>query len=239
LSITEMLKSLARIAGYEVHRRDLSHGASRSAAIAARGVDVVLDVGASEGQYVQRLRDFGYQRRVVSFEPLPDAFAVLSKRLSRDAGWRGVNAAAGEETGIAHLQVPESTVTSSVLTAREELRSRIEAATPVRSIEVEMVALDDIWDDHVSSSETPFLKIDVQGYEHAVLNGCRRRLAQVLLVEVEMGLIQLYEAGSTIYDLLPRMHAEGFAVISIDAGFVDRHTGQVLDVDVLMGRPMT
>jgi hypothetical protein len=37
-----------------------------------------------------------------------------------------------------------------VLVARDELRSRITAAAPVRAIEVQMVALDDIWDDRVS-----------------------------------------------------------------------------------------
>jgi FkbM family methyltransferase len=150
MSITKTLKSLARTAGYDVHRRDLSHGARRSAAFAARGVDVVLDVGANEGQYVRQLREFGYERRIVSFEPFPEAFAVLSNRFSRDVSWRGVNAAAGEGAGTARLQVPESTVTSSVLVARDELRSRITAAAPVRAIEVQMVALDDIWDDHVS-----------------------------------------------------------------------------------------
>ncbi len=73
----EQIKRIVRRLGYDIERRDLSHPARRAAAMQTRGVDLVLDIGANLGQYVDRLRDFGYDGRIVSFEPLPDAFRVL------------------------------------------------------------------------------------------------------------------------------------------------------------------
>ena len=76
MTVKDSLKHIAALAGYEVHRRDLAHAARRNAAMAVRGIDVVFDIGANEGQYVRELREFGYGGRIVSFEPLPQAFPL-------------------------------------------------------------------------------------------------------------------------------------------------------------------
>ena len=41
------------------------------------GIDTVLDVGANVGQTGQMLRDLHYRGRIISFEPLSEAFKVL------------------------------------------------------------------------------------------------------------------------------------------------------------------
>jgi hypothetical protein len=106
----------------------------------------------------------------------------------------------------------------------------------VQQLTVDVVALDDIWDAVVGPTDRTLLKIDTQGYENAVLDGVEHHLNDVALVEIEMALTELYLGGSTIHSLLPRLHAGGFDVISIDSGFVNAATGQVLDVDMLLGR---
>ena len=233
----ETFKRAAAKLGYVVHRRDQTHEMSRDRAMQLRGVDLVLDVGANHGQYATGLRMCGYLGRIVSFEPIPAVYEDLVRTHGPDARWTGRQAAVGAAAGSAELNVSASSVLSSILDARNELSSRIPAAVATEKIVVPVVTLDDLWDELVPSRATTMLKIDVQGFEHSVLDGIAAHLDQIPLIEMEMGLQKLYEGGSTIHDVLPRLHQAGFEVISIDSGFVDVATGQVLDIDVLAGRP--
>lgn len=233
----QLAKRGAQAANLDVHRLDLAHPARRAAAMRAQGVDVVLDVGANCGQYVRWLRQSGYSGRIVSFEPIPEMFEAMERALAADVGWIGVQAAVGAVAGHVALNVSGDTVTSSILTPRQSLTSRIQSAEPERTTEVEVVTIDGVWPDHVGEKSSVLLKVDVQGFEHSVLDGALRSLPHVALLEIEMGLTQLYEGGSTLYDLLPRVHALGFEIVSLDCGYVDASSGQVLDIDMLLARP--
>ena len=46
--------------------------------IRATGASIVIDVGAGIGQFVGWLRSEGYEGRIVSFEPVTEAFAQCS-----------------------------------------------------------------------------------------------------------------------------------------------------------------
>jgi len=61
-------------------------------------------------------------------------------------------------------------------------------------------------------------------------------LARTHVIDIEMALSRNYEGGSSIYDLMPRLHALGFQALSVEPGFMDRATEQVLDADVLLVR---
>lgn len=230
------IRDAAAKIGYDIHRRDLSHSARRAAAIRCRSVDLVLDVGANSGQYVSWLREFGFAKRIVSFEPLPGSFSEITRTFGDDPRWEGRNDAVGAACGFAELNVSQSSVLSSILKTTAELDSRIPEAKISERIRVPVVSLDSVWDELVPNESTVMLKVDVQGFEHSVLDGIEDHLDDVQLIEIEMGLQRLYEGGSTIHDLLPRLQTAGFSVISIDSGFVDRETGQVLDIDLLAGR---
>lgn len=232
-----VLKRLFASAGYEVHRRDLSHSACRAAAMKRCGIDAVLDVGANAGQYVGWLREYGYSGRVVSIEPIEHVFAEMQRRLASDKNWTGIRAAVGAVEGDLDLLVSESTSLTSALPATPALRAGIPTVTPTARITAPLTTVDVLVEQQNLLSAPLLLKLDVQGFEHAVLDGAEATLGRLAMIEVEMALVPLYESGSTIHDLLPRLHDLGFEVVSIGkGGFTDATTGQVFDIDVLMTR---
>jgi hypothetical protein len=80
------------------------------------------------------------------------------------------------------------------------------------------------------------VKIDVQGFEAAVLDGLTEHVRSVSVIEVEVAMTELYEGAPAPDELLRRLGQDGFDIVSLDRGFVDSVSGQVLDIDVLFER---
>ena len=78
-----------------------------------RQIDLVIDVGANSGQYGGALRAAGYGGRILSFEPLAEAFATLSERCLDDPLWDCHCIAVGAGAGSAVLNVSRDLEASS------------------------------------------------------------------------------------------------------------------------------
>src|SRR5436305_14828945 len=58
-------------------------------------IDLVLDVGARQGEFGRFLRRNGYRGRIVSFEPVCSNYEILTKRTAADTLWSCRNEAVG------------------------------------------------------------------------------------------------------------------------------------------------
>ena len=103
--------------GYDVveYRPDLHPLARRRRLLERAGVDAVLDVGANIGQFAMELRaDLGWRGRIVSFEPLAAAHAMLAARAAEDGRWDAHPYALGDRDGSARIGVAGNSYSSSL-----------------------------------------------------------------------------------------------------------------------------
>lgn len=123
-------------------------------------------MGANEGQYGQALRDrSGYADRLVSFEPVPEAFQVLARRAEQDPAWLCERVALSDHEGESEINVGPATVLSSMLSPQRSLDGTSLAVRGQRTASVILKTLDAAVRPHLRGGERILLKIDVQGYE--------------------------------------------------------------------------
>ena len=228
------LRQAALRLGLDVRR---AHAGGPAAILNGRGVDLVLDVGANRGQYGDDLRRAGYQGRICSFEPLPSAYGALARRASRDPLWDVHEIALGDRDRTAGLNVAANAGTSSsVLPMRERHLRAAPESRYLDTIDVPMRRLATIWAEIVPPACAPFLKLDVQGFEGAVLDGAADHLNELTGLQLEVSLVPLYEGAPTLREILDRTESLGMALAHVEPGFADPNTGELLQMDVLFVR---
>ena len=199
-ALKRFAKRSIRQLGIDIRRTGAAGGTPDLADfLAARQVDVVLDVGANRGQFGQWLRDHGYRDAIVSFEPIGSVFSDLNAAAERDGNWQAHRLAIGSAAGRALLNVSRtpSTARSRPIGGGTAVRY---GSGGVRQEEVEIARLDDLFAPY--RTRTVFPKIDTQGYERPVLEGAREVLSKAVGVQLELPLVNLYECTWSLADAL-------------------------------------
>lgn len=200
-------------------------------------IDVVLDVGANTGQFTSEIRQGGYAGRIVSFEPLSHAHAVLQKASEGDQLWDVYpRCALGDHDGEVEINIAGNSQSSSILPMLESHRSAApESAYQGKEI-VPIKTLDAIVGQYLKDAHAVFLKIDTQGFEWQVLDGARDTLPQVKGILVELSLVPLYEGQHLWKEMIDRLEAAGFTLWAFKPVFSDQVSGRTLQVDGLFFR---
>jgi hypothetical protein len=116
LKIKPLVKRNLRLLAFEIRRTGPGRLPDLTDFLAARDVDVVLDVGAHVGWFGQRLRECGYRGTIVSFEPIGAAFSQLQALAAHDGNWQAHQLALGATAGRTLINVSEKLDFSSILT---------------------------------------------------------------------------------------------------------------------------
>ena len=188
-------------------------------AMRERGITDVLDIGANAGQFVEVLRKDGVQGRVVSVEPLPDAFERLAAKAARDPRWEVERAAVSSSIGTITLNVSSNSVSSSVLPMLERHTEAAPSSVYVATEEVVATTVDDLVARHGLDPERTLLKIDVQGYERAVLEGAAATLDRFGAVRTELSLVALYDGQPLLPDVVQLLDGHGLELWVLEQGF--------------------
>lgn len=177
-------------------------------------VDCVLDVGANRGQFASTLRRSGYGGRIISFEPVPEAFDELLAYAESDERWQVRRLALGDRAGTFPLNVTASTSVSSFLVPTAQYAAGYVGGRIQRIEEVEVARLDAIFDELCTGSGV-FLKTDTQGYDLRVVEGAAGCLDRIVGVQIEMSVIPIYEGATGYVDALRFMQQHGFTATGI------------------------
>lgn len=236
-SLRTILRRWVRRAGFDIVRYTPATNLDlrRQHLLEHHRVSHVLDVGANVGQYAATVRDAGFQGLIVSFEPVPVAFAELEARAARDPRWRTEPWALGAEDGSVTLNVAPKSVVSSPMTATDPYMTSGKLAT-TSSVEAPLFRLDSVWDELSLPDRGVALKARVPGYEWQVLDGAVPRFAMIDLIELSLSPVPLFAGEQPMSVVVDRLQANGYRLVSIDTLRFDADSLRVLQVNAIFAR---
>jgi FkbM family methyltransferase len=196
-------------------------------------INLVIDIGANQGQYASDLRTFGFKGKIISFEPLTSAFEILKKKSEGDSSWEVINSAIGDKDEDSIINISSNSFSSSILDMHENHITDADKNVYYTGTEsIKIKRLDSIFDQYVNSSrDTIFLKIDAQGYEDKILAGAKDCLQYIKGLQIEMPLIELYKGQTLFYPLLQNLYNLGFKLQGLEQGFHHPDTLELYEMD--------
>ena len=215
----------------------MDHMQRQSVLMRDRKIGLVLDIGANKGQYGKILRDnIGYKGLIVSFEPLMDAFVILQQTVASDPLWECHNIAFGDTAGTATINISANSHSSSLLPVSGRALEIEPSAGYIGSQDVVVHRLDAVLDQYTWPGEEIFLKIDTQGYELKILNGALGVMNRFALIQLETSFFEVYRGTTLIGDMIKFLDYIGYRVVSIEPGWENPATGELLEADIIFGR---
>ncbi len=209
----------------------------RTRLLTDRKISLVLDVGANSGQFAQSMRtEYDYAGRIISFEPLKDAFAALEETSANDPLWRCLNLALGDTNAVGRINVSANSYSSSLLDAVDHAIELEPSIGYVADQEITIRRLDGLFDELTLPDDRIYLKIDTQGYETQVLNGALGVLDRFELIQLETSLIPVYHGEPLIGDVIKFLDYLSFRIVSIEPGWYDQKSGELLQTDLIFAR---
>lgn len=200
-------------------------------------VDCVIDVGANDGGFATTIRNLGYAGRIMSFEPLDKPFDALRRKARSDGNWDALQYAVGDIRDEVTINISgNSGLSSSVLPMLEIHTDVAPNSHYVGTQTVTQERLDWLLPEYgVGLGDRAFLKVDVQGYERAVLDGASTLFAnhQIVGLQLELSLVPLYAGAMTYREGLDRADSLGMTLMGLDPVFADPNTGQLLQADAV------
>jgi FkbM family methyltransferase len=202
-------------------------------------VDCVFDVGANIGQYRDLLRDeVEFTGPIVSFEPIPELAADLHAKCSSDAKWFVETTALDREPGPAVLHIMRDSQFSSLLSPASDQptilapwnRVTREVWVDRSTIAIELPR----WREKLGFTR-PFLKLDTQGNDLAVLEGAGEALQAFVGLQSELSFQQIYNDSVGFAEALTRYSQLGFQLSALVPNNVG-HFPSLVEMDCIMFR---
>ncbi|XWW48098.1 FkbM family methyltransferase [Fibrella sp. USSR17] len=192
----------------------------------------VLDIGANIGQSAIAFSLAFPEAKIHSFEPLPDCYDKLKYVAEQLPNVTAHGYALGRETGEISFERNAYSPSSSLLKIARNHINHFPHTGSTISMSVPVVRLDD-YISQLSIKEDLLLKIDVQGYEHHVIEGGKQVLAKSKVVIIETSFEVLYDNQPLFNEVYASMLELGFTYMGSFDQLKSPITGQILQQDAI------
>ena len=192
----------------------------------------ILDIGANEGQFADKMHALFPETLIYSFEPIPEAFDQLEMNFKDIKQITGFNIALGDAAGEITFNKNESMASSSFLEMTDMHTESFDFAVKTSPITVKVDTLD-----HVMNQEKmdfPMLiKIDVQGFEEKVIKGGMDTIKKAEMVICEVSFTELYKGQLLFDDTYQIFKNMGFSYAGSIEQLRSPDTNRILQADAI------
>lgn len=200
-------------------------------------IDTVIDGGANVGQFGLTLRRAGFTGRIYSAEPLSSAFEQLSEVASRDPLWTADHLALSDVEGSVEINISANSVSSSVLPMLAAHSDADPHSVYVAKESAPSTTLDAYVARHGIDPSVTLLKLDVQGYEGAVLASATESIGKFAAAQMELSYVPLYDGQWLADDVIEFLKKHGYELWMFDsAAMYEPESRRLLQCDGIFVR---
>ncbi|MCL6261239.1 FkbM family methyltransferase [Aquiflexum sp. TKW24L] len=191
----------------------------------------IIDIGANEGQFTEKILTLFPNTDVHCFEPISSVFNLLKKNLSYIPKVKFYNYGLGDIEKVVNIFVNEYSPSSSLLPMSDLHKTNFEYAVQTIPDKIEVRTLDSFFP--LSIPKPLLIKIDVQGYEMFVLMGGKNVLSQADVIIIETSFYPLYEGQPLFHDIYQHLLNLGFAYFGNVEQLISSKDNSILQADAV------
>ncbi len=197
-------------------------------------IDLIIDVGANEGQFALESIHAGYNGSIISIEPLTGAYGNLLKNSKKYKNWIVFpRMAVGDKNHLTYINVSQNSVSSSILDMTPRHLNSAPDSKYVKREKVKVFQLDNFIN-KFKEYEYILLKIDAQGYESFVLKGAKKLLLSKNLkgIFIEVSFSELYKNQKMFDYFYKELKNKGFNIWALEDELIEKSTGKLLQANL-------
>ena len=169
---------------------------------------------------------------------MSSAYSLLKLKSNKDSSWKiASRCAIGNQDSEVEINVSDNTQCSSLLELTDKHLDSFPSSSYCKMEKIQIFKLDTIAKNFFDkNNDVILLKIDTQGFERQVLEGAKNILPNILGIQIELSLTQLYKDEMLYDEMIKYLRSFGYELYAIVPGFTDKNSGRMLQMDGLFLR---
>lgn len=161
---------------------------------------IIFDVGANEGQSIERFKSIFPKSIIHSFEPIKECYEKIIKIYDKKNIFIN-NYALGDKDCERFFYINKNTYTSSFFKINNKYKELVNSDGINMSVKKKISTIDGYLALH-KIKKIDILKIDTQGYELNILKGAKKSLKnKIKFIELELILADYYKKKVKFYEI--------------------------------------